>query len=612
MAAVLVAPSGAQEKAPLPRTLDALKAAVQRTLDQYHVPGAGLALVRKDAVEWAGGVGSADLQSGAPVTADTHFRVGSVSKTFVAMALVQLAEEGRLNLDARVADLAPELRIENRFADTHPLRVAHLLEHTAGFDDMHFNETYNLGRSPDISLQQVLAINPRSRVVRWAPGTRMAYSNPGYGVAGNLIEKIAGEPYDRVIEQRIFAPLGMATSSFRLDDRARAALSKGYQDASREPVPLHQIYLRPAGNLHTSPRELATFVRVLLNRGSLGGARIVRPESLARMETPGTSVAARAGLRHGYGLAIFSTIATRIKVYGHDGGIEGFTSSYAYSPAAGIGYVVLLNSAISRDARRTISDLALAYLTRDLTPAPKPRLAVPAADLQRVAGHYRDANPRNQLMAFMDQLFGGRRVFVEDGKLYEKPLLGDRRELIPVTRSSFRLENEVEASRVFVASGEVGKVMAGGGLYLERVNPWPVRILFWALAASALLMGSAALFALVWIPRRLFGRMKGVERLSVRAVPLAAVAALVAGPFVLRRSPMLQWGTANVYTVAFFILTLVFPMLSALGLVLALRSRAANVRRGVRAHALLVSAANCVVALYLAWWGVIGLRTWAY
>ena len=132
----------AQEAAasPPPRTLDEFKTAVQRVLDDTGVPGAGIALVRLGGVEWAGGVGYADRDAKTAVTADTHFRAGSISKTFVASALVQMYEDGEIDLNAPVAELAPDVRIDNAWMIDEPVRVIHLLEHTAGFDDMHFNE----------------------------------------------------------------------------------------------------------------------------------------------------------------------------------------------------------------------------------------------------------------------------------------------------------------------------------------------------------------------------------------------------------------------------------------------------------------------------------------
>lgn len=173
----------ASQAAP-PRTIEELQKAARAILEKHKVPGAGLTLVARDRVVWAGGVGKADVAANREVTADTLFRVGSISKTFIALALVKLQEEGRLDLNAKLAEIAPEVRIENPWESTHPVRVVHLLEHSAGFDDMQFNEVYNLDDQVDIPLGEVFARFPKPQRVRWVPGSRPAYSNPGYALAG--------------------------------------------------------------------------------------------------------------------------------------------------------------------------------------------------------------------------------------------------------------------------------------------------------------------------------------------------------------------------------------------------------------------------------------------
>ncbi len=184
--------------------------------------------------------------------------------------------------------------------------MIHLLQHTAGFDDMHFNEIYNVPNAPELPLEEVLKLNPASRVVRWRPGTRMSYSNPGYAIAGYLIEKITGEKYEDRIAERIFKPSGMPTSSFYLTKDDEARLAKGYRDRTGPAVPYSPIYLRPAGNLHTSPLELGQFVHVLLNWGETENDLVIDPEYLSNMEHPRTTLASDAGLRSGYGSGIAS------------------------------------------------------------------------------------------------------------------------------------------------------------------------------------------------------------------------------------------------------------------------------------------------------------------
>src|SRR5215472_8601934 len=132
-----------KEDLPHPQTLEELQKAMKDVVEKEHVAGAGVALVSNGQLLWCGGIGKADLSGNRDVTCDTEFRVGSISKTFVALALLKLQEDGRINLYSRLQDVAPEIRLKNRWESTSPVRVVNLLEHSAGFDDMQPSEVYN-------------------------------------------------------------------------------------------------------------------------------------------------------------------------------------------------------------------------------------------------------------------------------------------------------------------------------------------------------------------------------------------------------------------------------------------------------------------------------------
>ena len=118
-----------------PASIDELKKSAAKVLSKYHIPGVGIALVSKDKVLWAGGVGKADLASGKDVDADTMFRIGSITKGFVALSILQLQAQGKVSLDSKLAEVAPEVPVLNPWEKTDPITVANLLEHTASFDD---------------------------------------------------------------------------------------------------------------------------------------------------------------------------------------------------------------------------------------------------------------------------------------------------------------------------------------------------------------------------------------------------------------------------------------------------------------------------------------------
>src|SRR5215471_12540046 len=206
-----------KEELPHPKTLEELQKAMKDVVEKEHVTGAGVALVSNGQLLWCGGIGKADVAANRDVTCDTEFRVGSISKTFVALALLKLQEEGRINLYARLQDVAPEIPMKNRWESSNPVRIVNLLEHTAGFDDMAFSEVYNRRDRADFPLLDVFKRFQEPQDVRWPPGTRFAYSNPGYGITGYLIEKVSGLPFDQYIQMNILAPIGINAGDFRLN-----------------------------------------------------------------------------------------------------------------------------------------------------------------------------------------------------------------------------------------------------------------------------------------------------------------------------------------------------------------------------------------------------------
>ncbi len=597
---------------PTPATLEEFRRSAQRVLDESGVPGAGIALVRQDGVEWEGGIGLADRDRQTPVTAETQFRVGSISKTFVAMAIVQMYYDDRIGLDDTIAGLAPEVTIENPWHDTAPVRVLHLLQHTAGFDDMHFNEIYNLADAPDMPLLDVLTRNPHARRVRWPPGTRMAYSNAGYAVAGYLIEKIDGGPFEDYIERKILLPLGMTTSSFRLTPDSEKLLAQGYAGVSGPPTGFPPIYMRPAGNLQSSPREMGRFVRMLLNWGELDGESVVDPEYLGNMERSSTTVAATSGVRQTYGSGLSWNYRLPFVVVGHGGGIEGFASTYGYSPSRDVGYVVLLNSgapAAERAVER-LSSLAIRYLKRDVEAPQPPTAAVSESVLRTHEGFYEDANPRNAILAPFQRLLGGRFVYLDGGQLFMRQRSDDAVRLVPVSNTTFRRENETDATIVFAADPDGTPIVTGSQLYAARRSRWPVELLRWSVFASVALALSPLVVAIAWVARIKRARPRGFW--DLKAALLLCPLVLVTPAAALALTSFRRWGEQNAATIATFLAASAPPVLVLVIGALAYAARAEGASRLLVRYAWSVALAMAVIAAFLWSNGLIGLRLWTY
>jgi CubicO group peptidase (beta-lactamase class C family) len=610
-----IAAAQQKEELPHPKTLEELQKAMKNVVDKAHLPGAGIALVSNGQLLWCGGIGKADLASGRDITCDTEFRVGSISKSLVALALLKLQEEGKINLEARLQDVAPEVPVKNSWESTNPVRIVNLLEHTAGFDDMQASEVYNFKDPYDFSLLETFKRFPEPQDVRWPPSTRMSYSNPGFGIAGYLIEKTAGKPFDQYIRETILRPLGMANADFPFTDANKSLLATPYDGNPPHALPGYPyIYLRPAGDLKASPGELAKLVQFLLRRGKSGDSQIVKPESIIRMETVESTLAAKNGLRLGYGLANYTEVVGGVVTHGHDGGIDGFISTYRYMPEQNWGYVVLLNSTQSYQSILDLNALAIDFLSKDFPKPQQPAVSMSAADLEKFAGYYAPRAPRSQFLSFTEDLAGGLRIRVINGQLTRSTLFGKPTPLLPVGKNFFREEKEPEATSVFITDSDGNMALSGQGLegfsYGERTT------IAWTYARIALLvlcvvlMATSLLFAIIWILRKVFGGMKGVKHLAVRAIPLVATLAFCALVFCFTKLGGADTGKFTLWTAGIFILSVLFPLLSLYALFLAVRVPKTEIHNATRLHSLLVALACCVLTVFVASWHLVALRLW--
>lgn len=639
--------AGSDEPRP-PESIDELRERIAEVLARHEVPGVGLALIEPGGAIWAGGVGLASRATGAEIDADTMFRVGSITKTVVALAILKLVEEDRIELDTPVRDIAPEIDITNAWEDTAPLTVAHLLEHTAGFDDARFNELYVPGQGDaEVSLAEALARNPRSRVSRWRPGSHHAYSNPGYSVAAYVIEKVTGEPFDRYLEREILRPLGMWDASFDRTPAVQRRLAQGHGGRRQQPVPYRRIYHRAAGDLKASPRELARLVKLLIDRGQTRGGSLLRGDAIARMEIAETR--AHPLFEMSYGLGNAGDPSLPVPTRGHGGGIAGFVSDYRYAPSLGLGYVLLFNSdreAVA-PAYREIHALVFDYLTRGMElPAPPapPASAVPAHELARFAGYYELASPRHALTAFLDRALLDAEVRVSNGALHLRLGSLGSTPLIPVGGNRFRVPGHSAPALAFATGADGRRTLFLMDLSFEEGTAWLGNLRRRALTLAYSLMQIGSFWNFLWLPAWLFVMARARRRLPV---PPGAAPALAALSFFamleLARLGLASGdlGHVHVLSIGCLVLGLVFPVASAWALartIIALRrsggpgatdeepdeeiaelaSLAAlgmaiydRSLRG-RIYDLAVALACLGMSLYLTFHGVIGLRTWAW
>jgi CubicO group peptidase (beta-lactamase class C family) len=366
---------GTAAKAVTPTTVAALDMAIKRALTADGVPGASIVVIERGQVVFSQHYGVADIATGRPVSADTIFRAGSISKTLTALGIMRLVEQGRLTLASPVHQLLPEWNVQNAWSDRNPIRLAHLLEHTAGLDDIRFRHYLIEGRN--ITLKQAVPLfGPYT--LRWQPGQGTAYSNAGPIIAGRVIERASGQDFEQFMAKTITEPMGMASARWGRDPAQAKRLATSYQQDGRTPEPFVETPARPSGSLSATAADLARLPLLLLGRGEIDGQQLLSGDAVKRLETPATSAAAGAGVRIGWGLGLRMEANGRALFYAHDGSIDGFVARFAYSPALGAGYVVMANKA-SQAALEAAAHIR-SYLERDLPPVAVVASAVSAAE----------------------------------------------------------------------------------------------------------------------------------------------------------------------------------------------------------------------------------------
>ncbi len=376
-------PQGPTDPAELEAFIDGIMA-VQ--LETHHVAGATIAVVKDGKLFFAKGYGFADLKAKRPVLADrTMFRPGSVSKLFTWTAVMQLAEQGKIDLDADINTYLKDFKIPATYPQ--PITMKHLLSHTPGFEDLGLG-MWAKKVQDIVPLGQWLAAHIPARVR--PPGELTSYSNYGSALAGYIVEAVAGMPFEDYIEQNIFRPLAMEHSSFRepLPEAIAPDMSVAYtyKDGLFKAEDFELLNgVNPAGSSSICATDMAKFMIAHLQNGQFGDRRILKDETARFMHARLFAHDPRvAGNAHGFWEANFNGLY----LIEHGGDTIYFHSQLALIPEKNLGWFVSYNTP-NGPAR---DELFKAFLSRYYPPlAPRPELGASpdaANRLKQVCGSY--------------------------------------------------------------------------------------------------------------------------------------------------------------------------------------------------------------------------------
>ncbi|MGH8838819.1 MAG: serine hydrolase domain-containing protein, partial [Jiangellaceae bacterium] len=324
-----------------------MRSRVDEILNRRPAVGLAVGVVRDGSLELFSGHGVADIASNTSVTEDTVFRVGSLTKTFTAIAVMQLEEQRLIDLDGPANDYLRGYRLIPADPRWRPATVRHLLTHTAGIREvLHpwgvirplFGETVKAGR-PVPSLADYY--RPGLRIGA-EPGTRFRYTDHGFATLGQIVEDVTGQPFDRYLRERVFAPLGMIDTDLVRSDAARSRLATGYhlRAGGPKPYPDYEVVTAGGAAAYSTPRDMARYLAALLGGGANEHGSVLKPETLAAMFAPQYQPDPRIP---GLGLAFFRGNTGGRTVLEHQGVVPAFTSQIFLAPDDGIGLMAFTN-----------------------------------------------------------------------------------------------------------------------------------------------------------------------------------------------------------------------------------------------------------------------------
>jgi CubicO group peptidase (beta-lactamase class C family) len=352
-------------------------------LKRENIAGAVVLVVKDGTVLFQKGYGYADVKDRTPMSAEhTLIRPGSVSKLFTWTAVMQQVELGKIDLDRNVNDY-----LDFKIPDTYPqpITMRELMTHTAGFEEA-VKDLIVGPRTKTTSIGEYLRTHIPARV--YPPGTTPAYSNYGATLAGYIVERVSGVPFDEYVEKNIFAPLAMQHTTFEqpLPAAWQPLMSKGYALGSEAPKPFETIGAVPAGSSSTSAVDISHFMLAHLQGGQWNGVRILKPETIALMHSP--QFAVDPALEH-MCLGFYQEDRNGHGIIGHGGDTQFFHSDLHLIQDANVGFFVSYNS-VGRGEINPRSVLFQAFLDRyfPYTVPPMPTVADAVRDSKLVEGEY--------------------------------------------------------------------------------------------------------------------------------------------------------------------------------------------------------------------------------
>jgi CubicO group peptidase (beta-lactamase class C family) len=474
-------------------------------LERSDIAGASVLVMQNGRVLLEKGYGYADLKSRKPVDpATTLFRLASISKLFTWVSVMQLVEQGKLDLDTNVNQY---LDFQIRPTFSKPIFLRNLMTHTGGFEETD-RDIIVTNPSQAVALRDFLIRNQPQRM--FAPGTIPAYSNYGVGLAGYIVQRVSGDPFEQYVEQHIFTPLKMLHSTFYQPPPTplRKLPSEGYPtDTEKAPIGFEVFNPAPAGGVSSTATDMGRFAQALLNGGELDGNRILKPETVAAMWTPQFRANDQMppicmGFYEGW--------RNHLHWIGHEGDLVAFHSLFMLEPSRKLLLFISYNSA--GGGARPRPEIVDMFTDRYFPGETKQTfISLPRKELTAIEGIYQSTRRADSTRLKLLSLFSQRAATVDkEGALHLEDIKDLRNHPIKWKPIGKDLWQEIDGQRrVFAIRDQKGQIVRLAydfpGVQAQRVTWYEYKgPVLTAVAVSLLVLLAVVVAPLIRVARRVF------------------------------------------------------------------------------------------------------------
>ncbi len=458
-------------KADFETFLDAL---VPSQLRNRNIAGAIVSVVKDGQVLFQKGYGYADFEAKKPVLPDqTLFRPGSISKLFTATAVMQLVEQGKLDLDRDVNDYL-DFAIPKTYPE--PVTLRQLLTHTAGFEETLKN--LFVAHESDLKPLRTYLVNQMPARI-FPPGKVPSYSNYGFTLAGYVVERVSGERFEDYIDNHILKPLRMTNSTFDqpLPSQLAPQMSKGYLNASKKPRDFEFVQAAPAGALSTTAADMTRFMLAFLQDGSVDGVAILKPQTVRQMQTRQLEL---DPMICGLGITFMEYWMKPVRAVGHGGDTVYFHSDIILVPDAHVGYFISYNS-LGNNVGGSRGEILHTFMNRYFPNPGEPKVGVDAntqkSDGRKVSGVYegtrRGETTFLKLIALLDQFrvsSDKEGILTVEGNKNQSGELKKWKEIAPLVYNEVDRPERIAFRRD--SSGRVREMLPFPAIYEGQRVPW--------------------------------------------------------------------------------------------------------------------------------------------